>query len=167
MATVTPIGDSSEEFEIHPSWWSFVNYIGGAIFAFYLAYFIQFQIPSNLGPPWAHQWFPLGLLVFGGYLTLITLIKRYSWSYALRNDRVVAREGIISRREASVRLRDVRSVYLQQSIADRLMSTGSLRFASAASENDPDVVWKGIDEPVKFRDQINAIIDRRVEPVRY
>lgn len=160
MPVVIPVSDSENEFEIHPSWWSFVHLLSMGILGLYLAFFVQFQIPANLGPPWAHQWFPVVLLCFGGGMILLAVLKRYSWRYSLRNDRVGSREGIIARREASIRLRDVRSVYLEQSISDRLMSTGSIRFASAASDNDPDVVWRGIDEPAKFRDQIQAVIDR-------
>lgn len=154
-----------QDFSIHPSWWSFIHLLGGAVMAFYFAFFVQFQLPADIGAPWVHAWLPFLLLLVGAYFLLIAIIKRYSWSYSLRAERLISREGIIARRESGIRLRDVRSVELRQSINDRLMSTGTVLFASAASDN-ADVIWKGIDDPGKMRDLVQQRIDALRDDVR-
>jgi len=71
---------------------------------------------------------------------------RLSWRFELRGGRVSQRYGIIARNEQSVRLNDLRSIELDQSLVQRLLSIGDIAFYSAGSAN-AEVAFFGIQAP--------------------
>lgn len=90
---------------------------------------------------------------------IYTVAKRYSWKYSVTPDRLWRHEGLIARNQQSVRLRDLRSVELDQSLSQRLFRVGDLAFYSAGSA-EAEVRFHAIHDPVAIRDRIYGLVDR-------
>jgi len=73
-------------------------------------------------------------------------LMRLSWRFELRGGRVSQRYGIIAREEQSVRLNDLRSIELDQSLVQRLLGIGDIAFYSVGFANT-DVSFVGICAP--------------------
>ncbi|MDZ7670016.1 MAG: PH domain-containing protein [Gammaproteobacteria bacterium] len=102
----------------------------------------------------AGLWLAAALVVL-----LIIAFKRFSWKFSIDDSRVSRHYGIISRNQQSVRIRDVRSVELDQGILQRILGVGNLAFYSAGSDN-AEVRFIGIKRPLEWRDRIDQAMDR-------
>lgn len=98
-------------------------------------------------------WFLAALLVLG-----FVAFKRFSWKFSIDENRVSRQYGIISRNQQSVRIRDLRSIELDQSLFQRIFGVGDLAFYSAGSAN-AEVKFFGISEPLEWRDRIDNAVD--------
>ncbi|MCP1728562.1 putative membrane protein YdbT with pleckstrin-like domain [Natronospira proteinivora] len=96
----------------------------------------------------------LALVVLG-----FVAFKRYSWKFSIDGNRVSRHYGIISRNQQSVRIKDLRSVELDQSLFQRLFGIGNLSFYSAGSAT-AEVKFHGIKEPAEWRDKIDNAMDQ-------
>lgn len=95
-------------------------------------------------------------------LALITLgfvvIKRFSWKFSINENRISRQYGIIARNQQSVRINDLRSIELDQSVFQRIFGVGDLSFYSAGSDT-AEVRFVGITQPAAWRDKINDAMD--------
>lgn len=96
----------------------------------------------------------LALLVLG-----FIAFKRYLWKFSIDGNRLSRHYGIIARNQQSVRIKDLRSVELDQSLFQRIFGVGDLSFYSAGSDS-AEVKFHGIKEPSKWRDKINGAMDQ-------
>ena len=85
--------------------------------------------------------------------------KRFTWKYTIDGNRVSRHYGIISRNQQSVRIRDLRSVELNQSLMQRLFNVGNIAFYSAGSAS-AEVIFKGVLDPARLRDRIDNMVDQ-------
>lgn len=107
--------------------------------------------------------FAAGLWLLGALAVLVFVaFKRFSWKFTIDDSRVSRHYGIISRNQQSVRIRDVRSVELDQGILQRILGVGTLAFYSAGSDN-AEVRFIGIKRPLEWRDRIDQAMDRLKE----
>lgn len=104
--------------------------------------------------------FAAGLWLLGAIAVLgFIAFKRFSWKFTIDDSRVSRHYGIISRNQQSVRIRDVRSVELDQGILQRILGVGTLAFYSAGSDK-AEVRFIGIKQPLEWRDRIDQAMDR-------
>ncbi|MEX0914259.1 MAG: PH domain-containing protein, partial [Wenzhouxiangellaceae bacterium] len=89
--------------------------------------------------------------------------KRFSWKFSIDESRISRSYGIISRNQQSVRIKDLRSIALDQSIFQRIFGVGDLAFYSAGSD-DAEVRFVGINRPAEWRDRIDDVVDRIKSP---
>ena len=85
--------------------------------------------------------------------------KRFTWKYTIDGNRVSRHYGIISRNQQSVRIRDLRSVELDQSLVQRVLNVGNIAFYSAGSAT-AEVIFKGVLDPARLRDRIDNMVDQ-------
>ncbi len=100
----------------------------------------------------------LGLVALTVFWLLYVAFKRYAWKFTIDNNRISRQYGIISRNQQSVRIQDLRSIELNQSIFQRLFGVGELYFFSAGSA-DSEVMFFGIHSPSRWRDKIYDVMD--------
>lgn len=144
------------------------------------------EVDVVLRPAWRHYWLGLsltaalllaalasalglmarqGLTDFRPWLLaavavlVLVALKRFSWKFTLDNTRVSRHYGLISRNQQSVRIRDLRSIELDQSILQRLLGIGDLAFYSAGSDS-AEVRFSGIRDPARWRDVVNNTMDQ-------
>lgn len=87
------------------------------------------------------------------------VLSRYSWSFLIDDDRLTCRYGLVSRKQKSIRVADVRNVGLHQPWGDKVFSVGTLTFYAAGSD-EADVLFWGIKHPSDWRERIQELVDR-------
>ncbi len=144
------------------------------------------ELDVVLRPAWRHYWLglaltaalllaalgsALGLIAPGGLadfrpwllaalaLLVFVALQRFSWKFTLDNTRVSRHYGLISRNQQSVRIKDLRSIELDQGILQRLLGIGDLAFYSAGSDS-AEVRFAGIRDPSRWRDAVNNAMDQ-------
>jgi uncharacterized membrane protein YdbT with pleckstrin-like domain len=142
--------------ELRPAW---RNYWFGFLVA---AVFMFLALGSAMTPqrggggitigPWV--WFLASVAVLG-----LVIFRRYCWKFIVNGNRVSRHYGLISRNQQSVRIKDLRSIELDQSLFQRLFGTGNLAFYSAGSAA-AEVTFVGIKDPGKWRDKIDDAMDQ-------
>jgi hypothetical protein len=63
-------------------------------------------------------------------LFALIALDRYGTHYSIARDRIQARNGIISKNERSVRLENIRDLWLDQGVIQRLLGVGSIGFST-------------------------------------
>ena len=97
------------------------------------------------------------LIVLPVFVLLGAVLGRFSNKFTVDDGRVIQHEGILSRRQHSVRIRDLRSIELSQSLFQRLFGIGDLHFYSAGDE--AEVRFTGVKDPAGLRAKIDAMAD--------
>ena len=98
----------------------------------------------------------LWLAMLGSLLLL--LYRHYAWKYEIDETRVSRHYGIVSRNQQSVRIRDIRSVELNQTLFQRIFNIGDLLFYSAGSAA-AEVEFRGVRDPAGVRDLVDQAMD--------
>ncbi len=84
-------------------------------------------------------------------------LQRCMWHYLVTNDFIQSTQGILSKSTSTIRIADLRSVNVKQSILQRMLGTGDVEFGSAGSAGI-EVVFKGVLSPNDLREDIYAIM---------
>lgn len=93
------------------------------------------------------------IIVLGGAI----VIKHHSWCYLVTTDVIQSVVGIVSRNTSTIRISDLRSVNVKQSVLQRMLGTGDIEFGSAGSAGI-EVVFKGVLNPNDVRENIYALM---------
>jgi uncharacterized membrane protein YdbT with pleckstrin-like domain len=110
----------------------------------------------------------LGILL----LFLATLILLYAYlrvlatEYLITSSHIYARYGIIARNITQTRPEAVSAVYVQQSIAGRLLSYGDIMFMTPGEGGHGFVTFKGVKSPEKLKTTFFDLIKRIKEKTR-
>ncbi len=84
------------------------------------------------------------------YLVVGILYRHYVWRFRLDADNVESQEGLIARKVRSIRLRDLRNINVNQTLAQRLLGIGNVEFSSSAG-SDVEVVFFGVSRPMRVK----------------
>jgi uncharacterized membrane protein YdbT with pleckstrin-like domain len=96
-------------------------------------------------PYW--QWLLISILLVVLVIAYDTL-RRYATFYAVTNQRLRVRRGILSRNEQTARFDRVQNVDISQSLLDRVMHVGTVDFDTAGSgEESSNFRFEGISDP--------------------
>lgn len=141
--------------ELRPAWRNYwIGFLLAAIFLLLsLGSLATIQGSGLLGiRPWI--WLLAALIVLG-----LVIFRRYCWKFTVNSTRVSRHYGLISRNQQSVRIKDLRSIELDQSLFQRLFGTGNLSFYTAGSAA-AEVTFVGIKDPGLWRDKIDDAMDQ-------
>ena len=101
-------------------------------------------------------WLILGLVILG----LTWLVAFYEFlrlkfiEQGVTNKRVVLKKGIISRNTEEMKLMSIETVEINQSLWGRIFGFGTVK---VTGKGISDVVYKGIDDPMAVKRQIESI----------
>lgn len=142
------------------------------------------DLPLVLRPAWRTHWVLIlfiaamaGVAVFAtateGYVVsqtplvfwaiaaigaIVLVYQRFLWRFEVDGTRLKSHKGIVSRNQHSVRLKDLRSVELRQSLFQRLFNVGDIAFYTAGTD-EAEIDFHGIISPMEVRDRIRDIMD--------
>lgn len=107
-------------------------------------------------PSWWNYW---GHLLFGWLLlpAFIAWWKRASKKLLIHEERVVVKEGVLSRNTTEVFIEDIRTVDTSQGLIQRIVGIGDVRIATAGTAGYEDVI-PGLPEPKKLK---RTVMERR------
>lgn len=98
------------------------------------------------------------------FLAIWTLLgaawRRFSYKFTVKGSRIIRQYGIISRNQQSVRIEDLRSIELSQTVLQRILNVGVISFYSAGSAS-AEVVFFGVKGPAELKQQINDMMGER------
>jgi membrane protein YdbS with pleckstrin-like domain len=108
-------------------------------------------------------WWILGfvLIVFYGIGLLFivyAILDRKMRVYTLTSSRVMSRAGIVSRETHEIAVKDIRCIYMKQSILDRLLGLGTVQIGSAGTAGI-EVEFQGVRDPEKARNLVRKAKD--------
>jgi len=93
----------------------------------------------------------LGIIAFA-------VLSRHSWKFVIDDNRLTCHYGLVSRKQKSIRIRDIRNIELYQPWGDKVFSVGALAFFGAGS-GEAEVIFWGIKHPSDWRDRIQKMVD--------
>ena len=133
-------------YEGHPSWRSIMSfYLVGLVAA------IALGVIGFLVDP------PIGIAVGIVILLLVLVvgwIKRVTTVYAISNERLRIKRGIIARNVKEARLGRVQNVNIEQGVMQRMLSIGDVDFDTAGS-GDSDFRFDGVSSPSKVVEKVD------------
>jgi uncharacterized membrane protein YdbT with pleckstrin-like domain len=88
------------------------------------------------------------------------VLDRYGTRYTIRHDRIQTRKGIIAKYERSVRLENIRDLWLNQGVFDRILGIGTLGFSTSGGDGS-EVVFRGIERPRALKERIEEHLFKR------
>jgi len=162
-------------YKSHPSWRSKLHALS-FVFAFaglsLWVLFANIHFPSFIINPLVQAGVaPKSVAtVISGFFAFVTFvlfsrfyIKRIYYTYMVRDSHlgleVAYNIGIVSRNMISIKVADIRSINVDQSLIQRLMGIGDITFSSAtaSSVHDDTVMFENISRPVRLRAYIESL----------
>ncbi|TYT75845.1 PH domain-containing protein [Desulfobotulus mexicanus] len=144
--------------EFRPAWRSYWQIITLSTILFLLAAFTAFNLTGPIKSILSGSSFAAGILLLG-----LTAIKRFSLKFTIDKRRISRHKGIVARNQQSIRIQDLKSIELNQSIPQRLLGIGDIAFYSAGS-SDAEVRFQGILNPSAWRDKVDEAMDLYIKP---
>lgn len=103
-----------------------------------------------------YLWLILGLVTFGltWLVALYEFLRLKFIEQGVTNKRVVLKKGIISRKTEEMKLASIETVEINQGVFGRIFGFGTVKVTGRGIS---DVVYKGIDDPMTVKRQIESI----------
>jgi uncharacterized membrane protein YdbT with pleckstrin-like domain len=94
------------------------------------------------------KWGLVAVVVIVGFVlvVLVGFIRRISTVYAITNQRLRIKRGILSKRIQQTRIDRVQNVNTDQSVIDRMLRVGTVDFDTAGTD-DSDFTFAGVSNP--------------------
>lgn len=101
-------------------------------------------------------WIILGFVTFGitWLIALYEFLRLRYMELGVTNKRAILKRGIISRRTEEMKLTSIETVEIDQGIIGRILGFGKVRLTGRGTS---DFVFKGIDDPIAVKRQIESI----------
>ena len=137
--------DEQVIFEGHPSWRGTLSFYGrGLLIALVGGGIAALVTVIDSGFSWG--WTILVFLVLFTLVLLAGFLFRLSTRYAITNQRLTIRRGILARHVQETRVERVQNVNTNQTVLDRLLRVGAVDFDTAGSD-DSDFTFRGVANP--------------------
>lgn len=134
-------------FEGHPSWRAGLLFFAkGFAAALIVAAILWFAVSEAAGV--------IALVALAAVTILASVVIRSATDYAITDQRLHIRRGLLARKIQETRLSRVQNVTIEQSVWERMLRIGSAEFDTASDEQN-DFVFSGIAAP----DRIRAAVD--------
>ncbi|OGI58831.1 MAG: hypothetical protein A2V58_00045 [Candidatus Muproteobacteria bacterium RBG_19FT_COMBO_61_10] len=101
-------------------------------------------------------WVILGFVTFGltWFLAIYEFLKLKFLEQGVTNKRVILKKGIISRKTEEMKITSIETVEINQGIFGRIFGFGTVKITGRGIS---DVVFRGIDDPMAVKRQIESI----------
>lgn len=99
-----------------------------------------------------------GLAGLSALVVLVVVYRRYRYGYRIEDNMIEAREGILARKIDALHLNDLRHVEVNQGVWQRILGVGTIRFASAGTDQ-PEIVFRGVLDPERLRRKLQQHVE--------
>lgn len=97
------------------------------------------------------------------YLTsILMLFPLYAWfrsicyTYVIRPESVMSRQGILKRFSTEIRIADIRAISIQQNLYERILGIGDVGFSTSAGDEE-EVTFLSVRRPDKLKLKIQTL----------
>jgi uncharacterized membrane protein YdbT with pleckstrin-like domain len=141
-------------FEGRPSWRSILGfYVVGVLIAAAVGAVVALIDSTGTGVAVAVA--IAAVVVVAGYL------RRFSTRYAISDERLWIKHGLLARRTQETRLARVQNVNTDQSLLDRMLQVGTVDFDTAGTDApEADFAFRGVSDPAGVAQTVDAAIRR-------
>ena len=103
-----------------------------------------------------YLWLILGLITFGltWFIALYEYLRLKYMEQGVTNKRVILKRGIISRKTEEMNLTSIETAEINQGFLGRIFGYGTVKLTGRGIS---DVVYKGIDNPMTVKRQVESI----------
>ena len=103
-----------------------------------------------------YLWLILGLVTFGvtWLIALYEFLRLRFTEQGITNKRVIRKTGIISRKTEEMKITSIETVEINQGIWGRVFGFGTIKVTGRGIS---DVVFKGLDDPMAAKRQIESV----------
>ncbi|MCB9388072.1 MAG: PH domain-containing protein [Acidimicrobiia bacterium] len=142
------LNDGEEVFvEMNPHWWYFSRQVLSLVPLITL-----FVFAALINKSWAYYlWAAIAVLWF------VWALRQYfmwrSTTFVVTSDRLVSRNGLLSKKSMDIPLESINSINVHQTLGERLLSAGDLVVESAAQDGKQK--FSNISEPEQVAQEIN------------
>ena len=158
MPYPTKLLNDGEEIDadLHPHWWHFAEPVGALVGAVILGILMMIWDAAD----WL-MWIPIVLILGCAAWTIQRYVGWVSTNFVVTNQRVIFREGILTKTGIEIPLDRVNTVHFSQRLVERLLGAGDLMIESAGTDGqqrftdvrDPSRVQRLIHEQMELREQ--------------
>jgi uncharacterized membrane protein YdbT with pleckstrin-like domain len=134
-------------FEGHPSWRGTLGFYLKGLVLVALGAAVA-ALATTIGDDFSPEWTGAAAVVLLALLLLAGFVKRASTHYAITDQRLTIRRGILSRKLQETRVERVQNVNTSQSLLERLLRVGKVDFDTAGSD-DSDFVFEDVADPAR------------------
>ncbi len=103
----------------------------------------------------------LTLILFGGLILALAVIRRNATEMAVTNKRIIIKVGFLTKRTIELFLAKVESVGVEQTIFGRMLNYGSITVRGTGGTNEP---FSHVANPLEFRRQVQHQIEEHLNP---
>jgi uncharacterized membrane protein YdbT with pleckstrin-like domain len=149
--------DETIAVDLHPHWWYFAEPVGLLIGGMILGIFSMKDFTAN----GAVRTVALVLIIGAAIWLGVRYVKWISTNFVVTSDRVIFRQGIISKTGIEIPLERVNTVFFKQGIFERMVGTGDLMIESGGERGqqrftdikDPDRVQNTIHKQMDINEE--------------
>ncbi len=102
------------------------------------------------------------LILFGGLILGIAVIRRNATEMAVTNKRIIIKVGFLTKRTLELFLAKVESVGVEQTLCGRMLGYGSITVRGTGGTNEP---FSHVADPLEFRRQVQHQIEEHLNAV--
>ena len=99
------------------------------------------------------------LILFGGLILALALIRRNATEMAVTNKRIIIKVGFMTKRTIELFLAKVESVGVEQTLFGRMLGYGSITVRGTGGTNEP---FSHVANPLEFRRQVQHQIEEHL-----
>jgi membrane protein YdbS with pleckstrin-like domain len=154
--------DETIAVDLHPHWWYFAEPVGllvGGVLLAVLSLFVDFLDNS------AVRTIALIMVIAAAIWLGVRYVKWISTNFVVTSDRVIFRQGIISKTGIEIPLERVNTVFFRQGIFERMIGTGDLMIESGGEGGqqrfsdikDPDRVQNTIHKQMDINEERSGL----------
>lgn len=126
--------------------------------------YLGVRYQSNIGSTFTTwiEYLSMAILAFGGVKFLLELIRHNTSEFAVTNERIIIKVGVLQRKSLAMHLNKIESIEIDQSIAGRIFGFGAI---SITGTGNADSNFDLIKNPSKLRQKMQWIAESDDEEV--
>jgi uncharacterized membrane protein YdbT with pleckstrin-like domain len=109
-------------------------------------------------------WYLVVILFCASFPAGAHLKARLTTKYVIYQNAILAEVGFFQRKSSEVRVQDLRNIEVHQSLLDRILQVGDVRFSSAANAG-AEVVFESVSQPLMIKALVKDLQDAHQDGV--
>jgi len=133
-----------------PSWLNQMGSSGSILVLILMPFFLPEMTP-----------FLIAINILAALVIMLTIVyHHFVWEFRISDGNIQTQHGITSKKQQSIRLKNVRDINVKQTTIQRVFGVGDVEFSTVGSINNR-IVFRGVGTPFALRDQVLHVQKKR------
>jgi uncharacterized membrane protein YdbT with pleckstrin-like domain len=142
-------------FDARPAWRYQWSALAGVLAMIVIVGFVNLYGPAHVGLRITHL-VSAAAAALAVYFLLLMFYRHLAWRYLIDDLNIESYQGVLARQVHSIRVADLRSINVHQTVMQRLLGVGDVEFSSAAG-GEVEVVFFGVSDPLQLKQQVQRL----------